>query len=43
MVKHVVSKKRVTDHGEVYTRDREIYAMLNLVQQETQRVDSRFL
>ena len=43
MVKHVVSKKRVTDHGEVYTHDREVIAMLDLVQQETQRIDSRFL
>src|SRR5947209_1632607 len=41
--KHVVSKKRVADHGEVYTRPREVNAMLDLVKQETERIDSRFL
>jgi len=39
----VVSKKRVADHGEVYTRDREVKAMLDLVKQETERIESRFL
>lgn len=39
----VVSKKRVTDHGEVYTSLREVHAMLDLVKQETERIDSRFL
>jgi hypothetical protein len=43
MEKHVVSKKRVTDHGEVYTQKREVNAMLDLVKQETERIDSRFL
>lgn len=41
--KQVVSKKRVTDHGEVYTSKREVNAMLDLVKQETERIDSRFL
>ena len=41
--KHVVSKKRVADHGEVYTQPREVNAMLDLVKQETERIDSRFL
>lgn len=41
--KHVVSKKRVADHGEVYTRAREVNAMLDLVRQETERIESRFL
>ena len=41
--KQVVSKKRVTDHGEVYTGEREVNAMLGLVKQETERIDSRFL
>jgi hypothetical protein len=41
--KHVVSKKRVADHGEVYTRAREVNAMLDLVKQETERIESRFL
>lgn len=41
--KQVVSKKRVTDHGEVYTSKREVSAMLDLVKQETERIESRFL
>lgn len=39
----VVSKKRVADHGEVYTGKREVNAMLDLVKHETERIDSRFL
>ncbi len=39
----VVSKKRVADHGEVYTGQREVNAMLDLVKQETERIESRFL
>lgn len=39
----VKSKKRVTDHGEVFTSEREVNAMLDLVKQETVRIDSRFL
>ncbi len=39
----VVSKQRVTDHGEVYTASREVNAMLDLVKQETERIESRFL
>lgn len=41
--KQVVSRQRVTDHGEVYTRKEEVNAMLDLVKQETERIDSRFL
>lgn len=41
--KQVKSKKRVADHGEVFTADREVNAMLDLVKQETERIDSRFL
>jgi len=41
--KQVVSRKRVTDHGEVYTGKREVNAMLDLVKQETERIESRFL
>ena len=37
------SKERVTNHGEVYTRKREVKAMLDLVKPETERIDSRFL
>lgn len=39
----VKSKQRVADHGEVFTSEREVNAMLDLVQQETERIDSRFL
>jgi hypothetical protein len=41
--KQVKSKKRVADHGEVFTNQREVNAMLNLVKHETERIDSRFL
>lgn len=41
--KQVVSKKRVADHGEVLTAQREVNAMLDLVKQETERIESRFL
>jgi len=41
--KQIKSKKRITNHGEVFTADREVNAMLDLVKQETQRIDSRFL
>ena len=41
--KQVVSKQRVADHGEVLTGKREVNAMLDLVKQETERIDSRFL
>ena len=43
MENQVVSKKRVADHGEVYTARREVNAMLDLVKQETERIESRFL
>src|SRR6266853_6229382 len=39
----VRTKKRVSDHGEVLAGQREVNAMLDLVNQETQRIDSRFL
>ena len=42
-IRQIKSKKRVADHGEVLTADREVNAMLDLVKQETERVDSRFL
>jgi len=41
--KQVKSKKRVTDHGEVFTNDREVNAILDLVKEETERIDARFL
>jgi SAM-dependent methyltransferase len=39
----VKSRRRVAAHGEVYTSLREVNAMLDLVKQETERVESRFL
>src|SRR5512137_775687 len=42
-VSQVITKKRVADHGEVLTGKREVNAMLDLVKQETERIDSRFL
>lgn len=39
----VKSKQRVADHGEVFTAQREVNAMLDLVKQETERIESRFL
>ncbi len=41
--KQIKSKKRVADHGEVFTAEREVNAMLDLVKQETERIDSTFL
>lgn len=41
--KQVKSKKRVADHGEVFTSEREVNAMLDLVIDETERIESRFL
>ena len=39
----IKSKKRVAEHGEVFTNPREVNAMLDLVKQETQRIESTFL
>jgi len=39
----VKTKRRVSDYGEVLTGHREVNAMLDLVKQETERIDSRFL
>ena len=35
MERQVKSKQRVADHGEVFTADREVQAMCDLVKQET--------
>ena len=43
MSDQIKSRERVADHGEVFTAEREVNAMLDLVKQETERVDSRFL
>lgn len=37
------SKQRVADHGEVFTPPWLVEAMLDLVKNETERIDSRFL
>ena len=42
-VAQIRTKERVSDHGEVLTGQREVEAMLDLVKQETERIDSRFL
>jgi hypothetical protein len=41
--KQTKSKDRIADFGEVFTAEREVNAMLDLVKQETERIDSRFL
>lgn len=43
MAGQVRSRRRVVDHGEVFTAEREVNAMLDLVGAETERVESRFL
>ncbi len=42
-MEQIKSKQRVEDHDEVFTSEREVNAMLDLVKQETERIDSRFL
>jgi hypothetical protein len=39
----VKSKQRVKDHGEVFTPEHIVYDMLDLVKNETERIESRFL
>ena len=41
--KQTKSKQRVRAHGEVFTAEREVKAMCDLVKDETERIDSRFL
>ncbi len=43
MKKQTKSKDRIANFGEVFTAEREVNAMLDLVKQETERIDSRFL
>src|SRR5690606_22869070 len=40
---HIKSRQRVADHGEVFTPEWMVEAMLDLVKGETERIDSRFL
>jgi hypothetical protein len=39
----IKTKQRIADYGEVYTAPRDVNAMLDLVKQETERIESRFL
>lgn len=39
----IKSRERVAKRGEVFTAEREVNAMLDLVKHETERIDSRFL
>ena len=41
--KQIKSRQRVARHGEVFTNPREVNAMLDLVRDESFRLDSRFL
>ncbi|MGN1133736.1 MAG: SAM-dependent DNA methyltransferase, partial [Oscillospiraceae bacterium] len=43
MRNQIKSKQRVEDHGEVFTAEREVKAMCDLVADECLRIDSRFL
>ena len=43
MPRQIKSKERVAEHGEVFTNEREVNAMLDLVKSETDRIESRFL
>lgn len=43
MSNQIKSKERVADHGEVFTNEREVKAMCDLVNDECERIDSRFL
>ena len=42
-IMQIKSKQRVKDHGEVFTREKEVNAMLDLVKNEIERIESRFL
>jgi len=42
-VSQIKSRQRVADHGEVFTNEREVKAMCDLVVNETNQISSRFL
>lgn len=42
-INYTKSKQRIADHGEVFTPAWMVEAMLDLVKDETERIDSRFL
>lgn len=43
MRSQVKTKERVRQHGEVFTAEREVNAMLDLVKHEASNIDSTFL
>ena len=43
LMSSIKSKQRVAEHGEVFTPDLLVQAMLDSVEDETRRIDSRFL
>ena len=43
VMRQIKSKERVAKHGEVFTNEREVKAMLDLVKDETNKIDSTFL
>ncbi len=43
MAAQIKSKKRVAEHGEVFTNEREVNAMLDMVKKEASNIDSTFL
>lgn len=43
MANQIKSRERVSAHGEVFTNEREVKAMCDLVKDETERIDSRVL
>lgn len=43
MKKQIKSRERVSEHGEVFTSEREVNSMLELVKDQTLRPDSTFL
>lgn len=43
MSEQIKSKERVAERGEVFTAEREVKAMCDLVKEECERIDSRFL
>lgn len=43
MAKQIKSRDRVMDHGEVFTNEREVNAMLDMMASECERIESRFL
>ena len=43
MNRQIKSRKRISDFGEVYTNEREVNAMLDLVKEEAEKIKSTFL